>query len=109
MAEPETNGASQSNGADVDMTDADPPTARANRVQIEDGNASGQEGENTGGASRMAASGVKLEDLFDLGSDDDEFSSSHAAAKEQPNSPDLLPSSPMYGTALNCRNGTFTD
>ena len=108
MAEPETNGASQSNGADVDMTDADPQTVGANRVQIEDGKASGQGGENTGGASRMATSGVKLEDLFDLGSDD-EFSSSHAAAKEQSNSPDILPSSPMYGTALNCRNGTFTD
>lgn len=66
---------------DVDMTDA-----------VETNQTTDKGAERSG----MVAAGVKLEDLFDMGSDDDEFPSSAAPVKrEASNSPDLLPDSPL--------------
>lgn len=95
MTQPATNEvADQPMHEDVDMADANSQTQGPDTAQDEDSDVEiSNKGPERSGTANGAA-GVKLEDLFDMGSDDDEFPSSAAPAKkETPNSPDLLPSS----------------
>jgi hypothetical protein len=95
MAETVTNdGASQPRAEDVDMTDAsETQTIEGTRAEGKDVEVSGMAPEKNGTASGTAE--VKLEDLFDMGSDDEEFpSSAMPVKKEASDSPDPLPSSP---------------